>query len=312
MAFRLHPDESVKHGLRRLARQELSKTRAELRSARPPRGEVIHEARRSLKKARAILQLVDDDGGSAINRSKRQLRSVNRALSRLRDADVMLDTLGRFRTKRPQRITEQSFARLRGVLAERKRAATKSAGRRRAWKAVKRSLRAARRHTGAWKPAHHSRGTLTHSIRAVHRRGRKAMTRARQRRRASDFHAWRKEIKSLWYALRLVEQSDADVRRDVRALHEAETLLGNDHNLVVLCEALSKPLPACRGIEDLDRLRLIVDREQCRLREKAFARVKSIYGRRSGAYARAIAEAWKIWRHDTTRRQDRGGRRRAA
>jgi len=253
MAFRLHPDESVTHGLRRLARKELSKTRAELRSARPPGGEVIHEARRSLKKARSILQLVDDDGGSAINRSKRELRSVNRALSLFRDADVMLETLGRFRTKHRPRMTEHSFARLRGILAERRRATTKSAGRRREWNAVKRSLRAARQHAGEWKPAHHGRGTLTHSIRAVHRRGRKAMMRARKRQQASDFHAWRKEIKSLWYALRLLEESDAAVRRDVRALHEAETLLGDDHNLVVLCEALASSQTPCRGAEDLDR-----------------------------------------------------------
>jgi len=135
-------------------------------------------------------------------------------------------------------------------------------------------------------------GTLTHSIRAVHRRGRKAMTRARKRQQASDFHTWRKEIKSLWYALRLVEASDAGVRRDARALHDAETLLGNDHNLVVLCEELSKTLTACRVATDLDRLRLAADREQCRLREKAVARVTSIYGRRSGAYARGVAKAW--------------------
>ena len=122
------------------------------------------------------------------------------------------------------------------------------------------------------------------------------MTRARKRQRASDFHAWRKEIKSLWYALRLVEDSDAGVRRDDRALHEAETLLGNDHNLVVLCEELSGPPTVCRGAEDRDRLQLVADREQCRLREKAFARVKSIYSHRSGAYARAIAQAWKICR----------------
>ena len=292
MAFRLDPDESVTHGFRRLARKELSKTRNELRRARPPSGEAIHEARKSLKKARAILQLIDDDGGKALDSSDGRLRSINGLLSGLRDADVLSETLVRLRKKNPQVITGRTFARLRRALAERRRAARKTANRPGEWKAVGRRLRTVRRRAADWKPAHHSRGTLTHSIRAVHRRGRKARTRARKRHQASDFHAWRKEIKSLWYALRLVAATDADVRRDARALHEAETLLGNDHNLVVLCEELSRTLTACNVATDLDRLRLAADREQCRLREKAVARVKSIYGRRSGAYARHVAEAW--------------------
>lgn len=266
MAFRLHPDESVTHGLRRLARKELSKTHAELRSVRHPNREAIHEARKSLKKARAILQLIDDDDGRALDSSDGRLRSINGRLSELRDADVLSETLARLRKQNPQAITGRTFARVRRALVERRRAARKTAGRPGEWKAVGRSLRTVRRRAADWKPAHRSRGTPTHSIRAVHRRGRKAMARARKRQQASDFHAWRKEIKSLWYALRLVEASDAGVRRDARALHEAETLLGNDHNLVVLCEELSRTLTACRAATDLDRLRLAADREQCRLR----------------------------------------------
>lgn len=296
MAFRLHPDESVSHGFRRLARKELSKTRAELRTARHSGGEAIHEARKSLKKARVILQLIDDDGGKALGRSDGRLRSINGLLSAFRDADVLSETLVRLRQHSPQLITERSFTRLRRVLANRKRSARRSANRRGEWKAVGRSLRAVRRDASGWKPAHRSRGTLTRSIRAVHRRGRKAMARARERQQAADFHAWRKEMKSLWYALRLVEASDDGVRRDARALHQAQTLLGNDHNLVVLCQELSRAPAGCLVATDVDRLRLAADTEHCRLRDRAVARVKSIYSRRSGAYARAIAEKWKAWR----------------
>jgi hypothetical protein len=121
------------------------------------------------------------------------------------------------------------------------------------------------------------------------------MKRAEKEQTAARFHAWRKEMKALWYALRLVEQSDSRVRRDVRALHRAETLLGDEHNLVVLCEELSSDVTICRGPVDIDRLRLAADHEQCRLREQAGARIRYIYRRRSGAYARDIARMWKKW-----------------
>jgi hypothetical protein len=137
------------------------------------------------------------------------------------------------------------------------------------------------------------------------------MRRALKRQRPLDFHGWRKEIKVLWYGLRLVARSDSSVRRDVRALRRAETLLGDDHNLVVLCEELSSDLSGCRSI-DIDRLRLIADREQCRLREKAVERVRYIYDRGSGTYARAIMRAWNASRRHTKSERDRKHHRPAA
>jgi hypothetical protein len=311
MAFLLRPDESVTRGFRRLARNELEKTRDELRRARPPHDTAIHEARKSVKKVRALLQLIDDDGGRGLGRSETRLRSVNRMLSELRDADVMIETLARLRTRHPQLFSEHTFARVHRGLAERKRAAIKKVGDG-AWRAVDRKLRSVRRRAKQWRPADRSCSALTRGIRAVHRRGRKAMRRAETRQRALDFHAWRKEMKALWYALRLIEQSDSSVRQDVRALHRAETLLGDEHNLVVLCGELSSDVAVCRSPLDIDRLRLVVDREQCRLREKAAAHVRSVYNRRSGAYARAVARAWQAWRRHATRSHDQRGRRAAS
>ena len=119
------------------------------------------------------------------------------------------------------------------------------------------------------------------------------MKRALENPQAENFHAWRKEIKALWYALRLVAESSATVQRDVQALQRADTWLGDDHNVVVLCEELSRDTTVCAGPIDVDRLRLVADREQCRLRDKAIARARKVYRRRSTVYARAIADAWK-------------------
>ena len=83
------------------------------------------------------------------------------------------------------------------------------------------------------------------------------MARARKSQRAADYHEWRKQIKALWYELRLVEGSGPRIRRDVKALHRAEEWLGNDHNVVVLCDALSKELPQGDSRIDLDRVRLV-------------------------------------------------------
>jgi CHAD domain-containing protein len=295
MAFRIRPDESVMHGLRRLARKEVEAARNELRRTRRPHEEPVHEARKSVKKVRAILQLIEDDHGGGLDGDQRSLRSVNRTLSDLRDADVLIETLARLRSKHPHLMSEQAFARARRRLAARKRAAGEAVRGKRTWKAVDRRLRTVRRDAKSWRPDHRGVGALKRGIRAAHQRGRTEMKRAQKEQAAAAFHAWRKEMKALWYALRLVEQSDPRVRRDIRALHRAETLLGDEHNLVLLCEELSSDATICRGPIDVDRLRLAADHDQCRLREKARVRVRYIYDQRSGAYARGVARMWKEW-----------------
>jgi CHAD domain-containing protein len=295
MAFRLRADESVTHGLRRLVRKEVEAARSELQKTRPPRDEPVHEARKSVKKVRAILRLIKDDHGGGLGGDQRSLRSVNRTLSDLRDADVLMETLAKLRANHPHVMNEQAFARARRLLAARKRAAGEAVRRKQTWKAVDRKLRTVRRGAKRWQPDHRGVGALRRGIRAAHQRGRTEMKRATKGQSAATFHAWRKEMKGLWYALRLVEQSDSRVRRDIRALHRAETLLGDEHNLVVLCEELSGEVTICRGPVDIDRLRLAADHDQCRLRGKAVARIRYVYRRRSDAYARGVARMWKKW-----------------
>ena len=125
------------------------------------------------------------------------------------------------------------------------------------------------------------------------------MARARKSQRAADFHEWRKQIKALWYELRLVEGSGPRIRRDVAALHRAEAWLGNEHDVVVLCDELSKDGPQADARIDLDRIRLAGDRYQCELRTKALAGTARIYARAPGEYATSVRREWKAWQFRT-------------
>ena len=125
------------------------------------------------------------------------------------------------------------------------------------------------------------------------------MAHATKRQRASDFHEWRKQVKALWYELRLVEGAGPRIRRDVAALHRTETWLGNEHDVVVLCDELSKDAPQGDSRIDLDRIRLVGDRYQRALRRKALAGTASIYARAPGEYATSVRREWKEWQFRT-------------
>jgi len=295
MAFRLRPDESVTDGLRRLARKELKAARDGLRQASPPGDEAIREARKSVKKVRAIAQLIAADDGGGLADSPKELRGVSRTLSALRDADAMLETLTKLRKKNARLMSEHSFARLRRWLSGRKQSAMDVAERDKAWSAVDRRLRKIRGAAKRWKPEHPRFRALAAGIHAAHKRGRKRLAQAKDG-GAADYHEWRKEMKALWYSLRLIEDCAAGVRKDVEQLHNAERWLGDDHNLVVLCAELSNDASVCGGPADLERVRLAIDRYQNSLRGQAIAATRRIYGLKSGAYLRRVKRAWKARR----------------
>jgi CHAD domain-containing protein len=307
MAYRLRTEESVARGLRRLSRNELLSARDELRRTSPPHEEAIHEARKSVKKVRAIVELIEADEGRGLSKCQKRLRKVNSTLSQVRDADAMLEILTKLRNKNPHLFNEHTFARMRRRLSSHKQAAMKAAQDGGAWRKVDRQLRTLRQDSRRWRPTHRRFGALAAGIRVTYGRGRKAMARARKRQRAADFHEWRKQVKALWYQLRLIGGCSPAIRKDAAVLHRVETWLGDDHNVVVLCAELSKDASFC----DLEGLRRAADRYQCDLRRKAIASTTPMYGRTPGKYLRRVERAWNAWQRRKTAEHTRTSRRAA-
>jgi CHAD domain-containing protein len=307
MAYRLRTEESVARGLRRLSREELLSARDELRRTSPPHEEAIHEARKSVKKVRAIVELIEADEGRGLSKCQKRLRKVNSTLSQVRDADAMLEILTKLRNQNPHLFNEHTFARMRRRLSSHKQTSMKAAQDGGAWRKVDRQLRKLRQDARQWQPAHRGFGALATGIRATHGRGRKAMARARKRQRAAEFHEWRKQVKALWYQLRLIEGCSPAIRKDAAVLHRVETWLGDDHNVVVLCAELSKDASFC----DLEGLRRAADRYQCDLRRKAIASTTPMYARTPGKYLRRVERAWNAWQRQKKADHTRKSRRAA-
>jgi CHAD domain-containing protein len=308
MAFRLRPHESVKRGLRRLMKKELQSSRDELLKTIPPSDEAIHEARKSIKKVRAILDLIRADDGQGLGGTRKRLREISHTLSRLRDADAMVETLDAITKNNRAVISEPALTRIHRRLAARKRIALETAHGDGAWKTIERDCRKLQKIVGHARSTHRRFGALAPGIRDAYRGGRKAMARARTGGRAADFHEWRKHIKTLWYQLRLLEGCSAAVGKDVASLHRVETYLGDDHNVVVLCETLSADLAG----HELEPFRRAAARYQRQLRRKAFASATRTYGRTTVVFMDGIQAAWKEFQRHDRRHRTRGHRKAVA
>src|SRR5262245_12474922 len=118
MAFALQADESLRKGLRRIARKELEAVQEHV--AGPSHGSrdaAVHEARKSFKKVRAILRLVRPAIGERSYRYENTaFRDAARPLTEVRDAKILVETLDTVAEHFADRVRSQPFATIREEL----------------------------------------------------------------------------------------------------------------------------------------------------------------------------------------------------
>jgi CHAD domain-containing protein len=277
VAFRLRTNESVARGLERIVRKELSAAIDQL-AGMDVSEEAIHEARKSVKKVRAVLQLVGTELGA--DRGLKQLRRAGRLLAPLRDADALVTTARELCARQP--LSERTCTSLRDQLSERQTRLIGGSRSRHANQQAARVLKKAYRSSKSWKWRKLRRSAFAAGIRRSYRKASRAMQSARVRQRADEFHAWRKRVKTLWYALRLLPQHRPFGRR-LTELEHLESWLGEDQNLAVLRTRLSR-----LAVSGSAQVVSLAERRQRSLRQKALATGAHQFNDGSKQFARRV------------------------
>jgi len=298
MGFRFRRKESVGKGVTRIASEQLESAIDTLKETDGHYDRTaIHEARKSVKKTRAVLRLAQPRRSGASSRADRRLQNVGRALSQVRDADVLLETVDLLRAHYPARFRGAPFAAMRRELgamsAETRQHALQSDGVR----DVARHLDTAVDGTRKWKP--HRRGfrALEPGLEAAFRRARRALADARETPNDETYHTWRKRVKTHWYQVRLLEKIDPkSMKRYAGRLKRLERLLGDDHNLSVLKSCLDRVHVLRERPDARAKLDESIVHLQSHLRIQAHALGTEIYGPKPAAFARTLERGWKRWR----------------
>jgi CHAD domain-containing protein len=258
--------------------------------------------RKSVKKVRAVAALLEQAGVKLPRKDRKRLKSTASALSRLRDSAAIIETFDRVRRRYPKQLPEHTYGILRrGLVGARNRLETRAQRDGDIGDAVKR-LTKTRKSAKTWTSPSLSLDVsdMIAVVAASYRRSRKAMKRARATGQSATMHNWRKELKILWYQLRLARPLTAGVAPFIAGLKRLETELGDDHNLVVLeatlrgCRDLRSMRPAVRHI---DRL---AARMRQPLRRRAFALGRRLHARKPKAFARWIRTSSKQRRRQRT------------
>ena len=118
------------------------------------------------------------------------------------------------------------------------------------------------------------------------------MKRARVTGQSATLHRWRKELKTLWYQLRLTRPLTTGVAPLLAELNRLETELGDDHDLVVLGATL-EVVVICDLRAEMRQIDRLAARMGQPLRRRAFALGRRLHVRTPEAFARWLRAASK-------------------
>lgn len=254
--------------------------------------ENIHTARKALKRARATLRLMRGAiPASAYHRENAALRDAARPLSAVRDARILLDAFDRIVRQHPRKKRQPSPTGFRRELAREQRAVRAQAmhapG---ALQTSRRAVLESGERVARWRPPACGWTNLGPGIRRVYRHGRRAMREAHRACTAEALHEWRKQTKYLWNQLELLcPARHSALEKLASRAHKLSDALGDDHDFAVLREKAAAHPNAFRTLDEGEALLAAIEREQRRLRRKAFRIGEKLYDAKPGAFAARIA-----------------------
>ncbi|MCB9766294.1 MAG: CHAD domain-containing protein [Alphaproteobacteria bacterium] len=290
----LRPDEAPAAGVRRVALDALDDAFAHLRGTSeldPDRQ--IHEARKRMKELRALAVLLRPTLGKAAAKEQgAAFRDTAKPLAGLRDAHVMRGVVGALAAQVPEASAEIFEAAL-GHHEE-----PDDPGEARA--AALATLEAVAPAVGTWgrdAPGWDGIGVGLERLYAACRRDLAIVALGGS---GEQFHDWRKAVKYLMFALRLLEPAWPELQQPYeRALDRLAELLGDEHDLGVLIETLDATLAAHSGAPWHLALRQAARARALALRAEALALGSRIFAEQPRAFIRRQQRYWVVWTTST-------------
>lgn len=311
MSFALKSDESLRRGVRRIARKEMEHAREQMAgTSNGSRDAAVHEARKCFKKVRALLRLMRPAISTQNYRYENTaLRDAARPMTEVRDARVLVETLDKIIQHFAKRVRGQPFARIRKELMSYQREIRKQVlDDKHAFATVETALREALKRLNGWTDVPDRWSSMGDGVRQVYRQARQAFATATAEPTVENLHEWRKQVKYLRYQLEILRTLWPEVMEPLAGQtdHLGE-ILGNDHDLAVLRQTLTQDSERFGNQETLELLFALIDQRRKELEEEATLLGHRLLREPPKVFARRLKGYWTVW-HQLGRQNDAQGR----
>ncbi len=297
MSYQFEQGESLADGVRRIAGHQVHKAIQELQDLESDRHEAIHEVRKRFKKLRGLIRIVRSGLGDDYSRINVWYRDAGRRLSRVRDAESMLESLAKLKQRFDDPAYVDLFAAFECCFRERKQQLVEE------WIDLDQELQqlcdelqTALQQIDEWKIKGKADKILKRGLQRNYRRGAEALAELYVQPHDELFHECRKRSKYLMYHLRLLKKVwEPIVAAQLEELDQLNDYLGDDHDLAVMTSQLTSEPERFGATSDIDQLLTLIGQQREELQSAGLALADRIYAEQPKAFAQRLQAYWKLW-----------------
>lgn len=291
--------ESVSEGLQRIVAEQVQLAIWELSADPGPTDHAVHEARKCLKKSRSAMRLLQNVLGQEYKKGNAVLRDAGRKLSPVRDSQALIEIFDELNDRYRDELGDRTLVSIRDGLVKRKHKLARDFQQKRTRGAVLKTLRAFAKRVEKWKLNNAGLPALSKNFARTMRRNQQACRAAYAEARPDSFHEWRKRAKDLRYHFNLVSKAWPEVLGGYEAAaKDLESKLGDDHNLVVLRDAILEKPHTFGKKEDISAFLKIVDDHQRKLRSDCRTLADRLYNEKPKRWRRRLELCWAAWKEE--------------
>jgi len=301
MGYQFQQDESLADGIRRIADEQVQQAIQELQNSELDRHEAIHEVRKHFKKLRGLIRIVRPGLGKQYSQLNVWFRDAGRRLSRVRDAESMLESLAKLKARFNDPAYVDQFNAFEKCFQDRKQHLVEE------WidleqelQQLCKELQTVHQQIRHWKIKGKPARILREGLQRNYSRGSEALAALHEQPGDELFHECRKRSKYCLYHMRLLNDVwEPILTARLSVLDQLNDYLGDDHDLAVMTQQLTTEPDRFGAASDVDQLLTLIGQQREEWQAAALALADRIYAERPQAFARRLQTYWKLW-HKTS------------
>ncbi|MGV2830060.1 CHAD domain-containing protein [Myxosarcina sp. GI1(2024)] len=302
MAYRFKKRGPISTEIKRIINEQIDAATEELTvKIEDDRDEAIHDARKRFKKIRAVIRLVRDDLGKKVYRQENAcFRDAGRRLSGVRDAEVLSETLNDLEKHFKEYVNPGAFGDLEQLLSEHYQVMSERVFEHQdAVAEVLTEINDAKKRINNWS-LDNDWSVLGQGLERVYQHGyQDSHTIFKQQPTVENLHEWRKQVKYLWYHLKIVRPIWSDLLKQwIKQSHQLADYLGDDHDLAVLAQFIGDREEKLANNTEIAVLTSLINRRREQLQLSAKWLGQRIYVEKPKTFVARLGDYWQIWQQE--------------
>ncbi len=306
-SFRLHRDEPLGAGLKRLSLEAIDDAIAVFYDGEDVFREAVHTSRKATKRIRALLRLVRSELGDQVYRFENvSIRDTSRLLSEVRTSAVLVNGAEDIRDIYAPILAPGTFEEVvERLTSQRDRMEQRAMEDPEVVPRVVSNLERARQRYESWPSDADARRVygvgirndyraIGPGLRRTHSRGRAEMVVAYQKRSPQAFHMWRKRAKYLKHQMEILTPLWPEVMIGMAlTLDRIAEILGQDRDLAELLDTLAGRPDICPNPLERSLMSALAEQRRSDLQTAARILGRRIYAEKPDVFAARLGAYWE-------------------